>query len=87
MTTLFDWVKLGLNNKWLIILLFGSVTGAVGNVTQYFEVEAAQEETIHAQHQVAAVAQAYHKHYAIKPGNSIKPNYEKRIRQLEEYHR
>jgi len=60
MAQLIDWAKLILENKWLVILLFGSITGLAGNVTQYFEVQAKDNEIEMTQKQVTAVANSYH---------------------------
>lgn len=88
MATLFDWAKLVIENKWLIILLFGSVTGAVGNVTQYFQVEAKSKEIKATRQQVTAVANAYSQTYQPEPvqGEHSHPEYDRRLKQLERFH-
>ena len=99
MAALFDWVKLVIENKWLIILLFGSVSGAVGNVTQYFQIEAKTEEVEMTQKQVAAVAESYHHHSERRSADlgkgKLNPDYsliqrvdklEAGQKQLKEYH-
>jgi hypothetical protein len=47
---LYDWVKLALDNKWLVIMCFGSLTGVVTGVTQSVtnsDLEASKVKAIH----------------------------------------
>lgn len=63
MTALFDWVKLVLENKWLVMLVIGMFSSVATNVGQVFTVQE-KEQTIKAtQQQVATVAEAYTKEF------------------------
>ena len=59
MAALIDWVKLLLENKWLVVMVLGFLSSASTNVAQVFELDKKEEQIKATQQQVAQVAEAY----------------------------
>ena len=70
MAALIDWVKLLLENKWLVVMVLGFLSSASTNVAQVFELDKKEEQIKATQQQVAQVAEAY-RPYVVPDGKPV----------------
>lgn len=71
------------DNKWLVVWLLGAIGGMAGSVTQYFEVEAKEQEKNKAVREVATAFQAMIP--ADKPAEPIKVDASKILKECKSY--
>lgn len=64
---LYDWVKLALDNKWLVIACFTGFSSMIANINQQFTIQDKEQEKNIAVHEVAKGFQAVMAEYEPKP--------------------
>lgn len=69
---LYDWVKLLLDNKWLVMLCLTGAGSISTNIAQVFTVQEKETELISTQNQIAEIANYY-----------AKPKIEKKVYKLD----
>jgi len=62
----YDWVKLALDNKWLVMLCFTGLSSIATNAAQFVNHSETEQDLILTQKQVAAVANHYTKPKPVK---------------------
>jgi len=82
----YDWIKLALDNKWLVIMLFTGFSSVVTNATQFISGQDKDIEIQATHKQIAEIAN----HYAAPKTVTVKSNCDKcmyEVRKLrKEYH-